>query len=94
MKTYLLIISLALLPLLTFAQNEPIENFYNKYMEYSEVSNINLEGWLLQAVASYTDDSDSADLIEKISKLRIMIVDDEPINLQVLVIFCLNATLA
>ncbi len=77
MKNLLVILSLTILPLFSFAQNQPIETFYNKYMQFSEVSNINLEGWLLQMVASYTDDSDSADLIEKITKLRVMIVDEK-----------------
>lgn len=76
MKNIILIITLLASPLFIFAQNAAIEQFYNKYTELENVTNITIEGGMLKFIASYVDDETGEKLVDKVTKLRLMIMDD------------------
>lgn len=67
--------------MLTFcqAQNESIERFYSKYTKLENVTEINISGNLLNLVATYSDENSEGKVLEKISKLRILAIDDQHI---------------
>ncbi|MEL6922749.1 MAG: DUF4252 domain-containing protein [Bacteroidota bacterium] len=58
MKKLIVLLALAGLPLLSFAQHPDIQRFYEKYQGMDGFSEINVAGWLLQMAinASYKDD--------------------------------------
>ena len=78
----LLIALVMLLPLLGMAQDtSPIDKLFNKYANKDGFSTVNISGKLL-SFASKMDDSDSkeAALLEKISGIRILTVEDKELN--------------
>ena len=80
MKNLIIIAFTCFLSFSAFAQNQAIETFYNKYMDMEDITDISLEGWLLNMVATYASETDEkVDLTKKISKLRIMIMDEKNI---------------
>ncbi len=74
---YLLVPLLLIICLPLFAQHQSIKNFHKKYMEYENVTNVSLSGWVLKMAAEYADESKEKEMLEKISKIRIMVMDDE-----------------
>lgn len=57
------------------AQADPIRAFVNKYKELEEAENINLGGFVLTLAAGFTDDEEAAQLLKKVSHLRILTID-------------------
>lgn len=81
MKRLLLILVL-LIPMLGMAQdNSPIDKLFNKYANKEGFSTVNISGKLL-GLASKMDDSNSKELamLEKISGIRILSVEDAELN--------------
>lgn len=79
MKNIIIAIAfVAILPSIAFGQNKGIEKFYNKYKAQENVTDINLQGWVLDVAAKFTDD-ESGNVLEKITKLRVLVVGDENI---------------
>lgn len=78
-----LIIILAMLaPLLGWSQEtSPVDKLFNKYANKDGFSTVNISGKLL-SFASKLDDSksDEAAMLEKISGIRILSVDDKTLN--------------
>ena len=58
-----------------FSQNG-IQNFYRKYMTNEKMTNVNLSGWVLQMAAEYADEGKEKEMLQKITKLRVMIMED------------------
>ena len=75
MKNIIIMAFIAILPSLAFGQNKSIEKFYNKYKSQENVTDINLQGWVLELAASFSDD-ESEKVLEKISKLRVLIIEE------------------
>ena len=78
----LLIILVMLIPLLGIAQdNSPIDKLFNKYANKDGFSTVNISGKLL-GLASKMDDSKSsqAAILEKISGIRILSVENKELN--------------
>lgn len=81
MKRLLLILVL-LIPMLGIAQdNSPIDKLFNKYANKEGFTTVNISGKLL-GLASKMDDSNSkeAAMLEKISGIRILTVEDTELN--------------
>ena len=81
MKRILLILVL-LIPVLVMAQdNSPIDKLFNKYANKDGFTTVNISGKLL-GFASKLDDSNSkeAAMLEKISAIRILSVEDSVMN--------------
>jgi hypothetical protein len=81
MKRLLLTLVL-LIPLLVMAQdNSPIDKLFNKYANKDGFTTVNISGKLL-SFASKLDDSnsDEANILEKISGIRILSVEDKEMN--------------
>jgi hypothetical protein len=75
MKNIIIVAFIAILPVLAFGQNKSIEKFYNKYKSQENVTDINLQGWVLELAASFSDD-ESEKVLEKISKLRVLVIEE------------------
>ena len=79
---HLAIILVLLIPLLGLAQeNSPIDKLFNKYADKDGFTTVNISGKLL-SFASKLDDSksDKAAMLEKISGIRILSVEDSVLN--------------
>lgn len=78
----LLIILVLLIPMMGMAQdNSPIDKLFNKYANKEGFTTVNISGKLL-GLASKMDDSNSkeAAMLEKISGIRILSVEDSELN--------------
>ena len=81
MKRLLMTLAL-LIPILGFAQdNSPIDKLFNKYANKDGFTTVNISGKLL-SFASKLDDSKSkeTEMLEKISGIRILSVEDKELN--------------
>ncbi len=76
MKGILLIVSLMALPVIACTQAQSIQRFYDKYKALENVSEVKLQGWLLEVAASFTDEATAESLLRKISQLRILVMED------------------
>ena len=78
----ILIALVMLLPLLGIAQdNSPIDKLFNKYANKDGFSTVNISGKLLNfASQSEGTDSKQAAMMEKISAIRILTVEDKELN--------------
>ena len=74
-KSATLILAIIALSMPSFAQ-QGIQNFYKKYMTNEKMTNINLSGWVLEMAAKYADEGEEKEMLEKITKLRVMIMED------------------
>ncbi|MCR9290171.1 MAG: DUF4252 domain-containing protein [Bacteroidetes bacterium] len=72
------ILSAALILFLSFSafSQEGIQNFYKKYMTNEKMTNVNLSGWVLNMAAQYADEGKEKEMLQKITKLRVMIMED------------------
>lgn len=78
----ILITLVLLIPLLTMAQeNSPIDKLFNKYANKEGFTTVNISGKLL-SFASKLDESKSkeAAMLEKLSGIRILSVEDKTLN--------------
>ncbi|MFK8008422.1 MAG: DUF4252 domain-containing protein [Saprospiraceae bacterium] len=78
MKKILIAIAILSIPLLATSQHESIENFYNKYVDNEKISDISLNGWIL-SMASKMSEEDGTEILQKITKLRIMLAEEKDI---------------
>lgn len=65
-------IAMLYLPTITFAQSKAIESFYNKYKGQEDISKVELKGWVLRLAAKFTDEDDAGELVRKVTKLRLL----------------------
>lgn len=78
MKKILIAIAILAIPFLASSQNKSIENFYNKYVDNESISDISLNGWIL-SMASKMSEEDGTEILQKITKLRIMLAEEKDI---------------
>lgn len=78
MKKIIIAIAILAIPFFAQSQHECIEKFYNKYVSNEKVTDISLNGWIL-SLASKMSDEEGTEILEKITKLRIMIAEEENI---------------
>ena len=78
MKNLIIVIIATFFVNISFAQNRVIEQFYDKYTKLENVTEIDISGGLLNMVASFSDDADTK-ILEKVSKLRILAIDDQSV---------------
>lgn len=55
---------------------QSVQNFYKKYMTSEKMTNINLSGWVLQMAGEYADEGKEKEMLQKITKLRVMVMED------------------
>ncbi len=58
------------------AQVAPVTNFYNKYKGMDKVTEVKLEGWVLKLAARFSDDESGRRLLEKITNLRVLTMEE------------------
>ena len=78
MKKIIIAIAILAIPFLASSQHESIENFYDKYVGNEKISDISLNGWIL-SMASKMSEEDGTEILQKITKLRIMLAEEKDI---------------
>ncbi|MCO6479470.1 MAG: DUF4252 domain-containing protein [Phaeodactylibacter sp.] len=77
MRTFILSALLALGPLFALAQPKPIADFYEKYKQYENVTDVKLQGWLLEIASNFAEgDEQAKELLSKITYLRVLVMED------------------
>lgn len=76
MKNLIIYMALCLSPIFLQAQNPNVKAFYDKYMGYDNVTNVSLQGWVLKMAANFTEDENGEQLLQKITKLRVMVMEE------------------
>ena len=76
----MLIFLILLLPLTGMAQKSPVDKLFEKYANRDGMTTVNISGALLSFAAQADGKSDEADMIKKLSGIRILSVDDESLN--------------
>lgn len=61
---------------LSQAQSKNIESFYDQYAKDENVTNVTIKGWLLDIATQFTDDADSKEVLSKITKLRVLVMEN------------------
>lgn len=77
MRNILLYSLLALLPTLATAQSKYVTQFYDHYKSQKEVTNLNLRGFVLDLVGTFSDDKDAQKILRKVSHLRFLMVEEQ-----------------
>ncbi len=75
MKKVVLILLVALVPCLTFAQNTAVENLFDKYGGKDGFTTVNINGSLLKMVADMSDEEDM-DALDDINTIKILVQED------------------
>lgn len=78
MKKIIIAFAILAIPFLSFSQHESIEKFYDKYVGNENISDISLNGWIL-SMASKMAEEDGTEILQKITKLRIMLAEEKNI---------------
>jgi hypothetical protein len=78
MKKIFIAIAILAIPFLASSQQESIEKFYNKYVDNEKISDISLNGWIL-SMASKMSEEEGTEILQKITKLRIMLAEEKDI---------------
>lgn len=76
MKNILGIIALLFLPLVLKAQAKPIVDFYEKYKQLDKVTDLKLQGWVLEMASSFSKEENGKKLLKKISYLRVLLMEE------------------
>lgn len=76
MRFLCLAITLAFLPMTGAAQSQFIAEFYDQYKNQEQVTHIDIQGWLLKLKIDAEEAEGAERLIDKITQLRILTMDD------------------
>ena len=78
----LLVALIFLIPMMGMAQDgSPVDKLFNKYANKKGFSTVNISGKLLSFASKHDDSkSDEASMLEKISGIRILSVEDKSLN--------------
>lgn len=76
MKITLIALGMLMSILCVQAQTPSIDQFFEKYNAYENTLDITLQGWMLKGASLFSEDEDSKKLMRKISKLRVLILDE------------------
>ncbi|MCB0593020.1 MAG: DUF4252 domain-containing protein [Lewinellaceae bacterium] len=76
MRTFIWSALLALGPLFAFAQPKAIAQFYEKYKQQEHVTDVKLQGWLLEIASSFADDEQAKKILDKITYLRVLVMEE------------------
>ncbi|TKG96932.1 DUF4252 domain-containing protein [Puteibacter caeruleilacunae] len=77
----IIILIIAILPLVGLAQNSPIDKLFDKYAGTDGITSVNISGKLLSLAAQFeSEDKEAQDLMQSISGIRILAVDNEELN--------------
>jgi len=76
MKSRIILLILATAPLFLFGQTKSIKNFYKKYTNYENASDVTLQGWVLKMASNFADDETAERMLQKITKLRVLTMEE------------------
>ncbi|NRA50720.1 MAG: DUF4252 domain-containing protein [Phaeodactylibacter sp.] len=76
MRNPIFLFLLVLIPFLGHSQTRFISEFYDQYKNLDKVSHVDIQGWLLQLKFNEEEAEGAEKLLDKITKLRILTMDD------------------
>jgi len=76
MRLIIILAAACLMAVNTFAQNSTLEGFYQKYTQFENVTDVKLQGWLLKLASEYSDEEQANKLLEKITHLRVLVMEE------------------
>lgn len=76
MRDFILLCLLALIPVFGISQTHFISEFYDHYKDQDQVSHIDIQGWLLKLKINAEEAEGADKIIDKITQLRILTMDD------------------
>ncbi|MCB0571983.1 MAG: DUF4252 domain-containing protein [Phaeodactylibacter sp.] len=76
MRTLFFLALLAIAPIFATAQPEAIARFYDKYKAYENVTDVKLQGWLLEIASNFTDEGQAKKILDKITYLRVLVMEE------------------
>lgn len=76
MRTFILSALLALGPFFAFAQPKAIAQFYEKYTQHEDVTDVKLQGWLLEIASNFAGDEQAKKILSKITYLRVLVMEE------------------
>jgi len=76
MRLIIILAAACLMAVNTFAQNSTLEGFYQKYTQFENVTDVKLQGWLLKLASEYSDEKQANKLLEKITHLRVLVMEE------------------
>ena len=68
-------LTLLCLPLIAEAQSKAIDDFYQAYQGQKDISRLEIKGGILNLVAHFSDDSDTEELVRKVTRLRVLDIE-------------------
>lgn len=75
-----LVIFMMLVPFYGMAQKSPVDKLFEKYANRDGMTTVNISGTLLSLSAQSEGESAEADMISKLSGIRILTVEDKDLN--------------
>ena len=76
MKNLIILIATILIPMCTFAQQDAITTFYEKYSEVEDATQVELSGWLSKKIVEYSDDQEVKRILKDVTGLRILVLEE------------------
>lgn len=76
MRNLIIVVLFALLPGIAISQTKYIKSFYDKYKHHENVQDVKLQGWVLKLASSFSDESTATRILNNISYLRVLIMDN------------------
>ena len=67
---------LVLGPFFAFTQPKAIAQFYEKYTQHENVTDVKLQGWLLEIASNFADDEQAKKILNKITYLRVLVMEE------------------
>ncbi len=58
------------------AQSPSLEKFYQQYEQLEDVSQVKLQGWLLEMASEFADEADAERILKDLSYIRVMIMSE------------------
>lgn len=59
-----------------YSQNKIISDFYDLYQEKENVTDVKLQGWLLELASEFTDEEEKNRIMKDLTYLRVMIMSE------------------
>jgi hypothetical protein len=76
MRTIIILAFACLTAFTSQAQNPLLEGFYHKYTQFDNVTDVKLQGWLLKLASNHSEDEGAEKLLEKITQLRVLVMEE------------------
>lgn len=79
-KTLLLLLLAAACSTFTYAQKDPVRDFFKQYHNVPNAVNLNMQGFMIRLAANLAEEEEGAQLLKKVKSLHLLVLEDaEPL---------------